>query len=83
MNNFLSKYLPILTKKDNLSELWPYRHINYEKIQNIIILIVVVLSLLGYLLSNNYAFIFLGIILILLISNIGPSKKRRKKGRQT
>ena len=83
MNNFLSKYLPILTKKDNLSELWPYRPVNYEKIQNIIILIVVSISLFGYIISNYYAFIFLGIILLLIISYIGPYKKRRKKGRQT
>lgn len=81
MNDFFSKHLPILTKKDNLLELWPYRPINYEKIQNIIIFIVVAFSLLGYILSNYYAFIILGIILILIISHIGPYKKRRKKGR--
>ena len=66
-NEFWLKNPSILLNKDQLHKLWPSKNMKYPDKLNAITRFVILVSVLGYMLLNNYIIIILGIIIILVI----------------
>jgi len=69
MNTEFWLYNPlVLFNKNSLTELWPNNNMNLNEKLNSITRLVIVLSILGYLITNNVNMIITGILTILSIS---------------
>lgn len=69
MNTEFWLYNPlVLFNKNNLTDLWPNNNMNLNEKLNSITRLVIVLSILGYLITNNIKMIITGIITIISIS---------------
>lgn len=66
-NDFWLKNPSILFNKDELHKLWPSKNMEYSDKLNAISRFVILVSLFGYMLLNNYIIIILGIIIMLVI----------------
>ena len=66
-NEFWLKNPSILFNKDQIHKLWPSKSMNYPDKLNAVTRFIILVSVFGYMLINNYIIIVLGVILILLI----------------
>lgn len=57
----------ILFRKDKLLEVWPYLHMSYNEKMNATTRFIIYVSLIGYVLMNNYLILLLGVVLIVSI----------------
>ena len=57
----------ILFHKDKLLEVWPYLHMGYNEKMNATTRFIIYVSLIGYVLMNNYLILLLGVVLIVSI----------------
>lgn len=65
--NFWMNDMCILFKHEKLTEIWPYKHMTYEEQLNATTRFVILVSLVGFMLLNNYIVLLLGLILIGMI----------------
>lgn len=57
----------ILFKKNKITQIWPYKKMNlYEKL-NAVTRFIIFISILGFMIFNNYILLLIGIILLLLV----------------
>ena len=68
----------ILFRHNKLMEVWPYQSMTYEQQLNATTRFVILVSLFGYALLNNYVILLFGIILILGIVLIFKYNKKAK-----
>ena len=66
-DNFWLKDFSILFKKDNILQIWPYEDMTYHEKLNATTRFIILVSLVGYMIMNNYLILLFGIILVLLI----------------
>ena len=66
----------ILFKKSKLMELWPYKSMSYNQQLNATSRFIIIVSLIGYMLMNNYVIILFGAILLLLIVSVHRFHKK-------
>ena len=66
----------ILFKKSKLMELWPYKSMSYNQQLNATSRFIIIVSLIGYMLMNNYVIILFGVILLLLIVSVHRFHKK-------
>lgn len=57
----------ILFHKDKLLEVWPYLHMGYNEKMNATTRFIIYVSLIGYVLMNNYLILLLGVIMVVSI----------------
>jgi len=66
-DSFWIKEPSILFRKDKLFQLWPYESMTFEEKLNATTRFVILISLVGFMLLNNYLILLFGIILILAL----------------
>lgn len=66
----------ILFKKSKLMELWPYKSMSYNQQLNATSRFIIIVSLLGYMILNNYIVLLFGVILLLLIVSVHRFHKK-------
>ena len=73
----------ILFKNDKITQIWPYEEMTYNEKLNATTRFIILVSVGGYILMNNYLILLFGLILILLIVFInGYYKNEVKEGLQ-
>lgn len=69
----------ILFKKNKIFEIWPYKNMSFYEQLNATTRFVILVSLLGYMLLNNYIILLLGVLLIMLIIMMYIFNKKNKE----
>ena len=64
-NSFWFNEPSILLRKDKVLQLWPYESMSFEDKLNAATRFVILISILGYMVLNNYLILLFGIVLIL------------------
>ena len=67
----------ILFKKSKLMELWPYKHMTYNQQLNATSRFIIMVSLIGYMLLNNYIILLFGALMLILIATVYKYNKTR------
>jgi hypothetical protein len=67
MSSFWSKNPSVLFDKDYIYQLWPTSKLNYSEKMNAISRLVIILSILGYIFTQNLRFILIGLVMLLVI----------------
>ena len=73
----------ILFKNDKITQIWPYEEMTYNEKLNATTRFIILVSVGGYILMNNYLILLFGLILILLIVFINGYYKNEVKRRFT
>ena len=69
----------IIFKKDKLNEIWPYENMTYNQKLNATTRFILLISLVGFMLLNNYLILLLGLVLIIVLVTIYLLYKKNDK----
>jgi hypothetical protein len=76
VTTFWSNDPTILLNKDYITQIWPTQQMGFEEKMNAITRLVIILSILGFLFTNNFNLLVIGIITIALIYSIYRLRKQ-------
>lgn len=76
---FWTNDMTILFNNEHILELWPYKSMTYEEQLNATTRFIILVSLFGFMILNNYLVILMGVILVLVIITIYSSSNKRDK----
>ena len=79
MDKFWTQDTTILFKHSKILEIWPYKSMSYEQQLNATTRFIIITSLIGYMLLNNYVVVLLGLVLISLIVLLYKFNKNSQK----
>ncbi len=60
----------ILFRKDKILELWPYEYMSFESKLNATTRFIICITILGFMILNNYLILLFGIVLLLIIVSL-------------